>query len=264
MTKRSLITAIALLIVTLVAVGCRQAPQIDREILYQVSSISALMEGVYEDSMALGDLRKYGDFGLGTFEALDGEMVELDGKFYQVKLDGTVAAVPDRLKTPFAAVTFFDNDKSYTLDRPVDLTGLQTYIDSLLPSRNLFYAVRVDGVFSNIKTSSVRAQSVPHLTLTEATESQQVSEFLDVEGTMIGFICPPYVDGVNVPGYHFHFLDKERKRGGHVLACTTSDVRITIDKTAGLIMALPETASFYKADLDNAVSEELKQVEQGK
>ena len=264
MTKRSLIAAAALLVVTLAAAGCRPAMQTDRDTLYQVSSISALMQGVYEGSMTVGDLRKYGDFGLGTFEALDGEMVELDGKFYQVKVDGTVVAVPDGLKTPFAAVTFFDNDKSYTLDRPVDLPGLQTYIDSLLPSLNLFYAVRVDGLFSNMKTRSVPAQVRPYLPLTDAVKSQQVSEFRDVEGTMIGFRCPPYIDGVNVPGYHFHFLDKERKRGGHVLACTTSDARINIDNTASMIMALPETASFYRVDMGKAAPEGLKQVEQGK
>jgi acetolactate decarboxylase len=264
MTKRSLIAAIALLVITMPAAGCRPALQTDRDTVYQVSSISALMQGVYEGSMALGDLRHYGDFGLGTFDALDGEMVELDGKFYQVKVDGTVVAVSDDFKTPFAAVTFFDNDKSYILDEPVDLPALQAYIDSLLPSRNLFYAVRIDGVFSNMKTRSVPAQAKPYLPLADAIKGQQVSEFNNVEGTMIGFVCPPYIDGVNVPGYHFHFLDKERKRGGHVLACTTSGVRINIDNTAGLIMALPDTASFYKVDLGKSDSEGLKQVEQGK
>jgi acetolactate decarboxylase len=264
MSKRSLIAATVLLIITLAAAGCRPALQGDRDTLYQVSSISALMQGVYDGSMSIGDLRKYGDFGLGTFEALDGEMVELDGKFYQVKLDGTVVAAPDSIKTPFAAVTFFDYDKPYTLNSPVELPGLQTYIDGLLPSLNLFYAVRVDGVFSNMKTRSVPAQARPYLPLTDAVKGQQVSEFMDVEGTMIGFRCPPYVDGVNVPGYHFHFLDKERKIGGHVLACTTSGVTINIDNTASMIMALPDTASFYKVDLGKAVSEGLKQVEQGK
>jgi acetolactate decarboxylase len=264
MSGRSLIAATTLLVITLAAAGCRPALQADRDTLYQVSSISALMQGVYEGSMAVGDLHRYGDFGLGTFEALDGEMVELDGKFFQVKVDGTVVAVPDSIKTPFAAVTFFDYDKSYTLDRPVDLPGLQTYIDSLLPSLNLFYAVRIDGVFSNMETRSVPVQVKPYMPLTEAIKGQQVSEFSDVEGTMIGFRCPPYVDGVNVPGYHFHFLDKERKRGGHVLACTTSDITINIDNTASMIMALPETASFYRVNLDKAAAEALKQVEQGK
>jgi acetolactate decarboxylase len=264
MNKSSLIMAAVVLVATLAAAGCRPALQSDRDTLYQVSSISALMQGVYEGSVTVGDLRKYGDFGLGTFDALDGEMVELDGKFYQVKLDGTVLAVPDSLKTPFAAVTFFDNDKSYTLDRPVDLSGLQTCIDSLLPSLNLFYAVRVDGVFSYMKTRSVPPQSLPYLPLADAVKGQQVSEFRDVEGTMIGFRCPPYVDGVNVPGYHFHFLDKERKRGGHVLDCSASDVSINIDNTASMIMALPETAGFYRVDLGKAAAEALKKVEQGK
>ncbi len=264
MTGRSLISITALLVITLAAAGCKPAPQPDREIMYQVSSISTIMQGVYEGSMALGDLRRYGDFGLGTFDALDGEMIELDGKFYQVKVDGTVVNVPDVLTTPFAAVTYFDTDKTYTLDRPADLPVLQTYIDSLLPSRNLFYAVRVDGVFSSMKINSTPAQVKPYLPLTNAIKDQQVSEFSNVEGTMVGFICPPYVDGVNVPGYYFHFIDKERKRGGHVLACTTSDVRINIDNKAGLIMALPDSRGLYKVDPGRPLPEGLKQVEPGK
>jgi acetolactate decarboxylase len=264
MNRKSLIAAIALLVVTLATFGCRPALQPDRDTFFQVSSISALMQGVYEGSMAAGDLRRYGDFGLGTFEALEGEMVELDGKFYQFKSDGTVVAVPDSFKTPFASVTFFDYDRAYTLDRPVDLPGLQAYIDSLMPSPNLFYAVRIDGVFSNMKTCSVPAQGRPYLPLTNAVKGQQVSEFSNVEGTMIGFRCPPYIDGVNVPGYHFHFLDKEHKRGGHVLECATSAVTINIDSMASMIMALPETAGFYMVDLSKSASERLKQVEQGK
>jgi len=264
MNKAGLVTVAGLLTVMSAIEGCRPALQTDRDTLYQVSSISALMQGVYEGSMALGDLRNYGDFGLGTLEALDGEMVELDGKFYQIKVDGTVVAVSDDRKTPFATVTFFDYGKSYTLDNPLDLPGLQTYLDSLLPSQNLFYAVRIDGVFSDMKTCSVPAQAIPYLPLIDAVKGQQISEFENVEGTMIGFRCPPYIGGVNVPGYHFHFLDKDRKRGGHVLACTTSYVRISIDKTAGMIMDLPETASFYRVDLGKSVAEGLKQMEQGK
>jgi len=247
-----------------VTAGCSPAIQVDRDILYQASTIGALMKGIYEGQMTVGELRPYGDFGLGTFEALDGEMVELDGKFYQVKLDGSVYAVPDSIKTPFAAVTFFDNDKAVNLDSQLDLNGLQSFMDTLLPGINLFYAVKIDGKFSYMKTRSVPAQVKPYPLLTDAIKDQQIKEFKDVEGTMIGFRCPPYIEGVNVPGYHFHFLDKDRKQGGHVLDCTTSGVTIVVDKTAAMIMELPDTPDFNMLNLGQGQPEGLKQVEQGK
>jgi len=264
MNKHRLI-APALLIASLIsAAGCSPAIQVDRDTIFQTSTIGALMKGIYEGQMTVGELRPYGDFGLGTFEALDGEMVELDGRFYQVKLDGSVYAVPDSIKTPFAAVTFFDNDKAVGLDRQLDLNGLQSYMDTLLPGVNLFYAVRIDGKFSYMKTRSVPAQVIPYPPLTAAVKDQQVLEFRDVEGTMIGFRCPPYIEGVNVPGYHFHFLDKDRKQGGHVLDCTTSNVTIVVDKTAAMIMELPDTPDFNMLNLGQGQPEGLKQVEQGK
>jgi acetolactate decarboxylase len=247
-----------------VVAGCGPALQVGRDTLFQTSTIGAMMKGLYEGQMTLGELRSYGDFGLGTVEALGDEMVELDGKFYRVKPDGTVSIVPDSIKTPFAAVTFFDNDRAVNLDRQVDLNGLQSFIDTLLPGVNLFYAVRIDGKFSYMKTRSVPAQIQPYPLLTDAVKGQQVLEFKDVEGTMIGFRCPPYIEGVNVPGYHFHFLDKDRKQGGHVMDCTASGVKIVIDKTAGMIMALPDTPGFNQLNLGAGTPEGLKQAEQGK
>ncbi len=264
MNKNRLIALVVLTASLISGTGCSPAVRVDRDILFQASTIGALMKGIYEGQMTVGELRPYGDFGLGTFEALDGEMVEIDGKFYQVRLDGTVYAVPDSLKIPFAAVTFFDNDKAVNFDKQVDLNGLQAYIDTLLPGVNLFYAVRIDGKFSYMKTRSVPMQVKPYPPLTDAVKDQQVLEFKDVEGTMVGFRCPPYIEGVNVPGYHFHFLDKDRKQGGHVLECTTSGVIIVVDKTAGMLMALPDTPGFNKLNLGRGEPEGLKQVEQGK
>jgi len=264
MNKHWLIAQLLLVASLLSGTGCSAVMQVDRDAIFQASTIGALMKGIYEGQMTVGELRPYGDFGLGTFEALDGEMVELDGKFYQVKLDGSVYAVPDSIKIPFAAVTFFDNDKVVNFDKQVDLNGLQSFIDTLLPGVNLFYAVRIDGKFSSMKTRSVPAQIQPYPLLTDAIKGQQVLEFKDVEGTMIGFRCPPYVEGVSVPGYHFHFLDKDRKQGGHVLDCTASGVKIVVDKTAGMIMALPDTPAFNALNFGTGSVEGLKRVEQGK
>ena len=65
----------------------------DRETLYQVSTIDALMQGAYEGVQPVSEIRKHGDFGIGTFDALDGEMIVLDGTVYQAKADGKIYPV---------------------------------------------------------------------------------------------------------------------------------------------------------------------------
>jgi acetolactate decarboxylase len=257
------IPAAIALIAAVIFTGC-SAPQQDRETEYQVSTIGALMQGVYDGSVTAGSLPTYGDIGVGTFQALDGEMVVLDGVVYQVKLDGTAVRAPDAVKVPFAAVTFFDVDRTAEIAESLDLPGLQSYIDQMLPTQNVFYAVKIDGKFKYMKTRSVPAQQKPYPILTEAVKNQQVSEFNDVEGTVVGFRCPPYVDGVNVPGYHFHFLTRDRTRGGHVLDLKTAGIRIDLDSTSNFVMVLPDNAEFNRANLGVNQQQGLQQVEKGK
>ena len=46
--------------------------------MFQRSTINALMQGVYDSNTTFeGELKSYGNFGLGTVWALDGEMIEL-------------------------------------------------------------------------------------------------------------------------------------------------------------------------------------------
>ena len=69
-----------------------EALGLDHSTLFQVSTTGALVQGVYNEAVTVGGLRTHGDFGLGTFEGLDGEMVVLDGKFYQAHADGSITA----------------------------------------------------------------------------------------------------------------------------------------------------------------------------
>jgi acetolactate decarboxylase len=264
MRKLTALVLALLAVPELLISGCTPAIRTDRDTLFQESTISALMKGVYDGDMTVGQLRPYGDFGLGTFQALNGEMLELDGTFYRAQLDGTIVVVPDDTITPFAVTTFFDNDQTYRVDSRMDLNQLQSYVDGKLVSENFFCAVKIQGKFGYMKTRSVPVQEKPYPPLADAVKHQQVTEFHDVEGTMIGFRCPAYIDGINVPGYHFHFIDKDRKMGGHVLELQTSDVTVFMDNTPNFVMELPGTQGFNKVNLGAGAPEGLKQVEQGK
>src|SRR5680860_187137 len=113
--RRLIFIAMIIFIFAITITGCSlniSLPQYDKgkeynkDVLMQVSTINALLEGVYDGISPIGTLKKYGDFGIGTFAGLDGEMVELDNNFYQIKADGKVYDVADSILTPFAEVTF--------------------------------------------------------------------------------------------------------------------------------------------------------------
>jgi len=233
----------------------------NKDILFQTSTIDALLEGIYDGETTYKELKEHGGFGIGTFNSLDGEMIGLEGKFYQVKSDGIAYPVDDFMKTPFAAVTFFESDKTVLLDKAMDYEELEQYLDNLLPTKNIFYAIKIKGKFKYIKTRSVPKQNKPYSPLVEAVKNQPLFEFYDINGTMVGFRCPIYVEGINVPGYHLHFITEDRKAGGHLLECHLQNVKIEIDYTSEFYIALPQSSEFYKADLEGEKQEELKKVE---
>lgn len=209
-----------------------QAPT-DRETLYQVSTISALFAGVYEGEKTFAELKKEGDFGIGIINELDGEMIALDGKFYQLKVDGKAYPVSDMMKTSFAAVTFFDTDDSLSIeDGPVGLETLRESLDALITNKRIFYAIRIDGEFKFVRTRSFLAQKKPYRKFSLILKSkQQFQRFESVKGTMVGFWTPKYVSGVKVAGYHFHFITEDQTRGGHVLDCRLVKGKVEVDST---------------------------------
>jgi len=249
MKKVYLLLAVTLLIITIGTSGCLSLPE-DKDVLFQTSMVSVLSKGIYEGDATFKDLKRHGNFGIGTFNGLDGEMVAVASEFYQIKADGKAYTVEDSTKTPFAVVTFLEPDKAFSLDKVLDHEQLSQYLDSMLPTENIFYAIKVEGDFKYIKTRSVAAQSKPYPPLAEALKGQTTFEFHDVTGTLVGFWCPAYVEGINVPGYHFHFITSDRKAGGHLLDCQIESGKIDIDYTSGFYLVLPESEEFYKLNLE--------------
>ena len=232
------------------------------ETLVQISTIDAILGGVYDGVMDFRTLKEYGDFGIGTFDSLDREMVGFNGNFYQVKADGIAYPVSDSMETPFASVTFFNADYEEKLPEGTNYEQLQAILDGALPTSNIFYAIKIEGSFNYMKTRSVLRQEKPYPPLIEVTKDQPIFEFNDVEGTIVGFRCPAYVAGVNVPGYYLHFLTKSKDSGGHVLEFKIGEAVASIDYTSEFLMLLPgEDSDFYEVDLTKDKQEELEKVE---
>ena len=221
----------------------------NNNIVYQYSVITALLGGIYEGNLSVNELSKHGDFGLGTFNQLDGELVLLDGKFYQITGKGEVNIIPGEILTPFAVVTFFKADKNRNITDSLSYKELQSFLDGMLPGLNAVYAIRLEGTFSYVKTRSLNAQQRPYKKLAEVTKNQSIFEFGNTEGTMVGFRFPSYIDGVNVPGYHFHFISADKKSGGHVLDLKIGNVKAETARQDNLYISFPLNEEFLKADL---------------
>jgi len=129
----------------------------DKDALYQVSVLDGLLKGDYDGKLTLREIRRHGDFGLGTFDRLDGEAIELDGIFYQVSSDGAVRCLSGNVKSPFAMATFFNTDIEFSITQEPNYHSLQEFIDSRLPTKNIPYALKIEGKFSYIKARSVPA-----------------------------------------------------------------------------------------------------------
>jgi len=218
--------------------------------LYQSSLMSALMDGNYEGQMTYGDIRKHGDFGLGTFNDLDGEMVGFDGTFYQVRSDGSARPVTDDQKTPFAVVTFFQPERELNLVQPMTKSDLLAMIEKATDA-NLFSAVRVDGTFDEVRMRTVQRQTRPFTPLTEAAKHQAEKVFTNVEGTLAGFRSPSYAQGIGVAGFHLHFLRQDKQSGGHALDYRLRAGKVRICTVHNLRVELPTSAEFLKTNLED-------------
>ena len=239
--------------------GCAQHQHDDT--LYQVSLIDALLAGEYGGVATVGAVRRQGDFGIGTFDRLDGEMIVLDGVVYRAKSDGTVERVADTETTPFAAVTRFEADRRIAIAEPMSLQALQQRLDTELGNQNIFYAVRIDCAPARLTIRSVPLQTPPYRPLAELIAEQSVWTHEGVAGTLVGLRCPEYSAGLNVPGYHWHFISDDRHMGGHVLEAELPACEVDVDRLTNWRVVLPDDAGFGKVDLGADRRKELERVE---
>ena len=228
--------------------------------MYQISTSSALVEGVYSGSISSRLLMEHGDFGLGTFENLDGEMVIVDGAIYQVHSDGSVIHRRDDFRIPFAVISRFQHDEAFKTGPIGRLKDLEQACDPHRESPNLFYALRVEGRFEKVHARAVGGV-VSGTRLVDAAKKQGEFEFHNIEGTLVCIWSPSYSSAFNIPGYHFHFISKDRTKGGHVLDLKAATVRVGIQMLCEYDVRLPDEGAFLTADLSRNPASDLAQTE---
>ena len=183
--------------------------------VWQLSPLALLERGNFNGVVTAGEVRRHGDLGLGAADSLDGELVVVNGNFFQFMAGGRVQRSAPSLRLPFASVTAWEGGTSIRLPRDlVFANGLQSAIDARLPSTNAFYALRLTGRWRMVQGRTFRKQKEPYGPITPAMAD--TFTFTGVRGVMVGFRQPSYMDSLSVPNYHLHFLNEDSTYGGHV------------------------------------------------
>ena len=232
-------------------------------VLYQVSLLQALSLGRYDGSVSIGELKKNGDIGIGTFDSLDGEMIMFDGIVYKASADGSVSVIGDDVTTPFANATFAKDDISRTVTAS-SMKGLSDELDSIISERgiNSVHFIRLNGNFDSIRLRSVPKQKRPYRKLADVLSSEQVEWTLkDISGTVVGVYCPSYMSMVNNHGWHLHFISDDRKKGGHVLDLSVKEGGCAFTAVDALKIVLPDDHSFHSLDLSVDQEKDIKRIE---
>jgi len=229
---------LAALLALLPLVGCTATAVEDK--VHQYAPFQAFADGQFDGDLRVSQLKHHGYIGLGTFNGLDGEMIVLD-EVYQIRSDGKAVVAGDSLRTPFAQVASLSHPTRRTFGKPLSMAELQRALETLAGDDNgSILAARIDGVFTSVRVRSVPPQDKPYPTLAEAVKHQRVYEHASIRGTIVAFRFPATIGNLNVPGWHMHFIDAERKVGGHVLAVETQAVSAAVQTASLLELRLPQ------------------------
>lgn len=232
-------------------------------VLFQASTIGALLGGAYDGDLSFAELAEHGDLGLGTLNGLDGEMIAIDGHFYRADVDGLIGEVDRSARTPFAVITSFEPTIDTRVEGPLEHEQLLARLDELIPREAASCAIRLDGHFDRVRARSVPRQHPPYRPLSEVVEEQRVFELADVDGTMVGFRFPDYAEGIEVSGFHLHFISADRSRGGHVLGSRAGGVRVRLDPSSELHVELPPGLDLADTEVAAATHAAIDRVERG-
>ena len=232
--------------------------------LYQVALLQSLVQGYYDGIVTVAEVKRHGDTGIGTFEGVNGEMIVLDGTVYQAVADGSIAIPSEAETVPFSNVTFFDVDETLALSSITDMTALQEAMNGVVNrlGANCFYMVKIEGTFDSIKVRSEYKQEKPYRMLDVALAADQTEfDYENIRGTMVGLYCPDYMGDLNSVGWHFHFINEDRTRGGHVLQVSVGEAEASFDMTDGFEMTLSHDTEFQSMELAKDMDEAIQRAE---
>ena len=146
-------------VLALVLFAAAAAPVRASEV-YQISTISSLLAGGYDGDTTVGELIRHGEFGLGTFNGVDGEMMVLDGEVFRGTIDGRAHVVAPSELTPFAVVVPLRPQGSVPIASGQSLEQLEAALEAL-PLQRITGAGGAGGWAVSRRRNSQRAKQQP-------------------------------------------------------------------------------------------------------
>ncbi|MGP5431013.1 acetolactate decarboxylase [Enterococcus malodoratus] len=216
--------------------------------IYQHGTLGGLMQDLMDGTEKIGTLSNYGDFGLGTLEGSNGEIIFLDGVIYHADETGKINQLTGDELTPYAAVTNFESDEQFSLANSSDDTVKAAILEKV--SHNLFAAVKIEGTFKHMHVRVAPKQEKPYPRFVEIARHQPEFEADDIAGTIVGFFTPNLFQGAAAAGFHLHFISDDRRFGGHVLDFELTDGKIDLMELAEFRQHFPtENADYLKNEI---------------
>ncbi|NIF07260.1 acetolactate decarboxylase [Chryseobacterium sp. Tr-659] len=220
---------IKLLLIGLTAWSACISAQENKDGIFHYSSMDAMRNGVYTGNLTVKDVKKKGDFGLGTYNFLDGELVMLDGSVYRIVSDGSVEIADHKREIPFGSFTFFKKEHSEELRNVKTVEELMKNIREILPSSNRFYAIKIEAVFKELTLGgAIKVNEEDRTGIADLMKTRPLYINQNIKGTLVGFYSPSYVGGLDLSPFHFHFISEDRKVGGHLVEGTFAFSKFTV------------------------------------
>lgn len=233
--------------------------------MIQASTLNALMLGNFDRTVSVKEFLREGDVGLGTYTGLDGEAIFEDGVAYRATAEGNVTVMKPEDGVAFGTVAHFDGKAPE--QHLTDVDSIETLKRKLEPyiqdNKNVFYILKGHAEFDAMHVRSCFACEKPYPTLSEAAGCQREFHYAKVRGDLVAVYCPAYVNGINMPGWHFHFLSGDRTKGGHILGLSTSALSFKLNQLNAYEILLPQNEEFAKLNLCEDLTAKTAAVEGG-
>lgn len=231
-------------------------------ILYQIGLVPAFLNGMYTSDFNFQSLAKKGDFGLGTINQLDGEMIAFDGHFYSIDKNGLASEIADTICTPYAVVSFFKPQHFYTIKQISNIPALNQHLLSILDNINIFYMIRIDGEFASLQLRSETCHCMGGIPITEELHKNQVQYSIEKsKGTLVATFSPAYTQNICITNFHHHYLNEEKTTGGHVFDLKVMSAHISIQPLYCFQLELTNIPELKFMNLDIDTGQVLKNIE---
>jgi acetolactate decarboxylase len=232
--------------------------------IYQAGTITALTNGQYDSDTTLKSLIAKGKYGLGTIQGAQGEMIVFNGKAYLSDISGKAVPLKDSVTIPFADFFNFSNPQINTKGKDLTAEKVLNIINHDLSGGNYFYIIKITGKFQKIHARTI-PPAKKGITLSQwIAKKQKLHDLKDVEGSMIGIYSPKYLSSVAVPGFHFHFISKDKSHVYHVYGFETADVHYKIEKVNNFSIILPNTKEYQTSQITSVDQKTLSKMEESK